>query len=127
MVCTIDETTITKGKELKLTDSSNNSYEMSMQISVVSLKENKVFIAHGYLYGTYLRGLICTISETTITKGTDIQLTDTQMCGKITSVVALTENKVFIAHGKNTNPLLYGMICEIEGTTITARNRYQVK
>lgn len=90
-------------------------------ISAVALSENKVFIAYGdnIANNYYLHGIVCTISGTTITVGTDTVLREAFCAGNIISAVALNENKIFIAHSTNSNYFLYGFVCTINGNEIT--------
>jgi hypothetical protein len=91
------------------------------KISAVALNENKVFIAHSYSTSYYLYGVVVTIDGASLVVGTDTQLNSTTYKGQGISAVALDENRVFIAHGHNSNTIyLYGMVVTIDGTTITA-------
>lgn len=119
-VCTIEETTITAGT---LTQLSTGNYT-GKTISAITLNENKVFIAHSSLAsgsGTYydLYAIICTINNTTITAGTDTQLSNNKYSGDFISTIKLTENRIFIAHSYNSNKLLYGIVCRLSGAIIS--------
>ena len=114
VVVTINGVTITVGTDTQLTSTKNAGYE----ISAVKLEENKVFIAHSYDTNYYLNSVVCTISGTTITKGTDTQLSSTQYSGMCISIKLLPNGNVFIAHSYSTNYNLYGIIATIDGTTI---------
>lgn len=115
MVCTISGTSITKGTNTQL---SSDSYS-SQVISAVKLDEGKVFIAHSYGSNYYLYGMVCTISGTSISKGTDTVISSTSNTGKIISATALSSSsKVFLAY-VDMNDGLYAKICTISGTTIT--------
>ena len=88
--------------------------------SAVAIDINKVFIAHRN--GNNLYGIVCTINGTAITTGTDTQLatpigSTSSYAYQYTSAVLIDTNKVFIAH-RNSN-YLYGIVCTINGTTIT--------
>lgn len=92
-------------------------------ISAVKLSTNKVFIAHGdnsSVSNSKLYGVVCVITNTTITYGTDTKLTTGTCTGNYTSLVALSDNKVFIAHTYGTDYYLYGMVVTIDGTTVIA-------
>ena len=123
MVCTISGTTITKGTDTQL----STEEKTGAGISAVTLTDSKVFIAHNFGSGigyNHLYGMVCTISGTTITKGTDTQLSTANYTGTITSAIKVLNNKVFIAHNYNNNyadkdNYLYGIVCTISGTTIT--------
>lgn len=89
-------------------------------ISAVQLDENRVFIAHSYSSNYHLYGVVCTINGATITYGTDTQLSSTKNAGLAISACLLPNGNVFIAHCYSTNYNLYGMVCTVNGTTITA-------
>lgn len=113
IVCTILGTTVTAGADTSICSS---NYSCMFLPSVAPLGDGKVFVAHPYKTSSayYLYGMVCTVSGTTISRGTDTNLNTytTQ-----SSTVALNSEKVFIAHSNGT---LYGIICIINGTTITA-------
>ena len=112
-VCTISGTTISKGKNTKLSSKLASAHKLS----AVALSSNKVFISHMYGSGDlFLSGLVCTIEGTNITKGTDTRLSSFSTIGDITSTVALSMDKIFITYGFNNN--LYSMICTVDKTSI---------
>ena len=114
MVCEISGTTITAGTDTQLSTESN-SYQYA---SAVLVDTNKVFIAHYGSSGT-LYGIVCTISGTTITAGTDTQLSTESASYQYASAVLVDTDKVFVAHRSSSN-YLNGVVCAISGTTITA-------
>ena len=120
IVCSINGATITKGTD---TEINGNSYAGSV-ISAVPLDSTRVFIAH--CNGTSsneakcVKGIVCTISGTTITKGTDTQITSAYYTGFTFSACRLSNGNVFIAHSYGSNYYLYGIVCTISGTSITA-------
>lgn len=71
--------------------------DCAQALSATVLSSNKVFIAHR---GTSSRlfAIVCEISGSTITKGVDTQLYSESNTAYTTSVVTLTESRVFIAH-----------------------------
>ena len=117
-VCTINETAITVGIETTI----SNNGGLYNAVSAVALNDSKVFAAYPYYDGTnyYLYGVVCTIDGTTITKGTETTISSDSMGGAV-SAVALNDSKVFAVHRYNdgTNYYLYGVVCTIDGTTIT--------
>ena len=117
MVCTISSTTITAGTDTQL---STQAYSGNASISAVALSDSKVFIAHNRDSDYYLYGMVCTVSGTTITAGTDTQLSTETYSGAVISAVALSDSKVFIAHSYGSYYYLNGMVCTVSGTTITA-------
>ena len=112
----INGTTITylKGKQLSTT--SNTGSAISTQL----LPNGKVFIAHSRDGIYYLYGMIVTINGTTITAGTDTQLSTTTYAGAGISTQLLSNGNIFIAHSYDENYKLYGMVVTINGTSITA-------
>ena len=127
VVCTVSGTTITAGTSLKL---SNTTFGGGENTSSALISENKVFIAHtgessSGTVKTRLYGIVCTISGTTITAGTDTKLSDGAYTGPYVAATTVSENKVIVAHKggnsiANTASRLYGVACTISGTTITA-------
>lgn len=118
IVCTISNNTITAGTDTQLS-SYSDSYEY---VSATALSSDKVFVAHrsgGSSSSTNnrLKGIVCTINGTSISKGSDTQLTTSSNSYEHTSVVALSNDKVFVAHRNGS--YLYGLICTINGTVIT--------
>lgn len=116
-ICTINGTTITKeGNTIELTSIQNSG----KAISALALSENKVFIAHQGGHVNILNGIVCTISGTTITAGTDTTLlSGTGNVGAVISAIKLDEGKILIAHSRETNYYLYGIVCTISGNVIT--------
>ena len=112
----INGTTITylKGKQLSTT--SNTGSAISTQL----LPNGKVFIAHSRDGIYYLYGMIVTINGTSITHGTDTQLSTTTYAGAGISTQLLSNGNIFIAHSYDENYKLYGMVVTINGTSITA-------
>lgn len=70
--------------------------------------------------------MICTIEKTTITIDTDVKLNDDIYTFEKTSLVKISDNKVFIAHNLENDSNLYGTVCTIEGATITARKSTKI-
>lgn len=114
LVCTIDGTNIIKGTETQLISSCNYYAQLNI------LTENKIVIVYNNnVSSSYIKfGIVCIISETTITKGVSTQLISGTYTNKV-ELAVLSENKFFITYDK-TSYTLYGMICEISGTTITS-------
>lgn len=121
MVCTISGTTITAGTETAI---DSYFYYSAYHISVVALTDSKVFIARSSRGDYTLSATLCTISGTTISVPRDIQI-GTMFDNADVSAVALNDSKVFIAYNhpvstESTQCYLYGIVCTISGTTITA-------
>lgn len=101
--------------------SPSNVYYTGKSISVVALDENRVFIAHSYGTSYNLYGMIVTINEKTITSGTDTVLASSSREGEyISNIILLNNGNVFIAHSYGSSSYLYGIVCSVNGTTITA-------
>lgn len=123
MVVTINGATITKGADTQLSSMGCSGYLISAEL----LPNGNVFIAHTYDNAYYyLYGLVCTISGTTITKGTDTQLRTTQFSGYGITTQVLENGNIFIAHRSTNSYILSGMIITISGTTITKNTDTQI-
>lgn len=112
IICTILDNTIT-------VETSTNLTNVNTLISATLISENKIFILH-YGDGYYIYGTICTINGNNVTTNTAVQISAMTNAHYSTSVVALTENKIFVTHGYgNVNYPLHGIVCTINGTDIT--------
>lgn len=89
-------------------------------LSLVRLSSSQLFVAYGYGSSGYLYGKVLTISDSSISEGTAVALSSTTNAGRVISAVALSSTSVFIAHSYGSNQYLYGIVCTISGTTITA-------
>ena len=116
MIITVNGTTISKGTDTQIATASYTS----AVCSAILLPNGNVFIAHESPSSTYLSGIVCTISGTTISKGSAIQLSTGSYTGYSISTCLLDNGAVFIAHNSSTSYHLYGIVCTISGTTITA-------
>ena len=116
IVCTVNGMTITTGDTKIINNSTSNT---GYSISVVPLKDNKVFIAHSYTSSRYLYGIICMINGTVINCGTDTCINQEGDMSQFLSAIALEDNKVFIAHYYNNSAYLYGVVIIIDSTTLT--------
>lgn len=119
LICTIDNTEITTGRITKICD--RESYYFNL--SVVALNENKIFISCSDNISSVrsLYGTVCTVDGTTIIPGTSTYLGRTTYYEKTAETVLLSENKVFVVRivKNNDEYYIYGIICTIDGTTIT--------
>ena len=114
MVCTISGSTITPGTDTQLS-TVTDSYYYPLAVLVDA---NKVFISHsGASNYNRLNGMVCTISGSTITPGTDTQIVTGTYAATETSLALVETNKVFIIH--RNGDYLNGVVCTISGTTIT--------
>lgn len=114
VICTINNTSITKGTETKL--STNTGYG---ELLVLTLSENKVYIACGYSSSK----LICIINGTTITAG-NIQAVGLSYNSATSSIVALSDNKVLEL--MRNSSIINAQICTINETSITAGETTQL-
>lgn len=117
IVCTISGTTITAGTDISLTSGTWVVY-----CNLGLLEKNKIFVAaddNGGNRGIY--GYICTIAGITITMGTQVSIgTSGDYYGHGASLAVFSPNKVVLSYGRgSTYYNLYGMVCTIDGTTIT--------
>lgn len=111
----IKKLTITRETDTVLVSSTN----AGSTISTCLLPNGNVFIAHSYGSNYYLYGIVCSISGTTITAGSDTSLISTKHVGDVISTCLLPNGNVFIAHSPTGSAGLYGMVVSISGTTIT--------
>lgn len=116
VICIIDGTTITKGTDTLLCATSYSGAKMS----VVTLSETSVFIAHSYGSSYYLYGIVATIDGTAITAGTDTKLSDSLRSGEVISEELLSNGNVFIAHSVTGSTYLSGTVVTISDKTPTA-------
>ena len=117
IVAVISGATITLGTLTQLTGAAAYT---GTSIKVEVLKNGNVFIAHGKTSSRYLCGIVCEINGTTITSGTDTQLSTAGYSGVSIGTLLLGNGNVLIAHSYgNSGSYLFGMIVEINGTAIT--------
>ncbi len=120
IACSVLNTTITAGTYAQMLTSESLSYKVSINY----LGNDKIFIGHSNSSESYpIYGRICTISGTSISLGTDTKLNSNSNVGKTMLVTVLSENKIFITctAGSSNSKQLYGMLCEVTGTTITVK------
>ena len=116
-ILTVSGTTISKGTTTILSEAGYSGYEVSAQ----TLPSGKVFIAHSFNASYYyLYGMICSVSGTSITAGTDTVLKEASNSGRYISTAVLPDGKVFVGHSESSTNYLNGMICSISDATITA-------
>ena len=123
-VCSVSGTTITRGSTIQLGASSTcQAYGLSTEV----LSNGNVFIAHSYdSSNRYLYGMVCTINGTTITTGTDTQLSASVYSGNSISTTTLQNGDIAIAHSRiKSSYYLCVTNCSVSGTTITV-NTYTI-
>lgn len=114
VICAINGNTISTNTDIQL----STTVGTSEYISTTGLDENRIFIAYRYSNSYNLYAQVCTISGTTITKGTEKQLTSTTYSGYVISTTKIDNNRVFVAHNSSTSYYLYALVCEIDETII---------
>lgn len=115
MICTIEGTSITPSTDTIIIEEHSGGYA----ISTVTLTGNNIFIAHSKTANFGLYGIVCTVSGTTISKGTDTTLESGKYAGYAISTELLKNGNIFIAHSRTTNYDLNGIVCSVSGTSIT--------
>lgn len=115
IVCTINGIQIAPGSNTAVV---NSISEAGIRVSTVTLNSSKVFMAHSYGATHFLYGIVCTISGTAITKGTDTKLKESSSAADRVSACTLDESKVFVAY-YGGDYALNKIICTISNTTIT--------
>ena len=127
-ICTISGTAITLGTETQV-----STIEYSgLGLSIAKLEENKAIISHQATTDGCAYAIVCTISGTTITAGTDTKIGITPNTSgdsnfKITtSIVAIDANTIFAFYSYNTDYMLYGVLCLIDGTNISIKRNIQL-
>lgn len=115
IVCTINGIQIAPGSNTAVV---NSISEAGIRVSTVTLNSSKVFMAHSYGATHFLYGIVCTISGTAITKGTDTKLEESSSAADRVSACTLDESKVFVAY-YGGDYALNKIICTISNTTIT--------
>lgn len=122
-VCTINGTAITVGAVTEIVNSSKAGYV----VSACLLPGGNVFISHSYGSNYHLYGIVVSISGTTITKGTDTVINNSDpRTGFAISACLLPNGTIFIAHSQTTNYNLHGIVVSVNGTTITAGTDTQI-
>ena len=112
-----DSGEMTDGEDTVISNSTKNT---GYRISAVALDDTRVFIAYAHTDGSsYLYGIVCTISGTTITKGAETQIAHEVRAAHTIGTIKLDDNKVFIAHSYTSSMYLYGIVVNIDGTAIT--------
>ena len=87
--------------------------------SAIQVSKNKIFLL--YNGNNALRSVICTISGTTITLGTETIIeTNSSYTYPIFSGALINDNKVLVAYAlQSVSGYAYSVVCTISGTTIT--------
>ncbi len=119
VVCAIDGDAITHGTNIQL----SSIKDSGKMISVTTLSQNAVFITHSYSSNSDVYGMICTVEETTITKGTDTKL-GINKTGTIAT--ALNNNKLIVAYGYSTSSIKI-LLCSIDESNITIETNKEIE
>ena len=121
IIVTIDGATITKGESVRI---SSDDYA-GRTISTVKMTNGNVFVAHSYNVSK-LYGVVCKINDTTITAGEDTLIVNDNYAYSEMSAEILDDNRIFIAHSRDINYYLYGIIVTISDTTISKGSDYRI-
>ena len=100
----------------------NTNANTGSDMSVVMLSKNKALVVYSYGSSYYLYASICTISGSTFTVSSTKALSTSAYSGYHVAVGKLDDNRVFITHTYSSSYHLYGMICTINGDTITVES-----
>lgn len=117
IVITISGLEMSAGTVLRINSYPNSSgFSQGDGLAVCFLEKDKVFIACSVSNSpSYVHGVVCTISGTTIIQGTGLRLfSQGDYGGRYISVTALSSSKVVVVGYKGI-----GAVCSISGTTIT--------
>ena len=119
IVCKINnDNTIDKGTDTAIITSSN----AALYMGTCGLSNGNIFIAYRYSTTYQLRGIVCSVSGTTITVGTYTSLSTIERTSYKISLCTLPNDNVLILHSYTADYHLYGMICGINGTSIIKGN-----
>lgn len=117
IACAISGTNLTAGSSTALvTGSSTNARAIS-----ASEFDNKAFVIFTKTSSQYAYGLICTVTGTTISKGSDVRLMAAATVGTGVAAASL-EDGVFVEAVSTDSAdfhYLYGAMCTVTGTSIT--------
>lgn len=119
VVCTIDGDAITHGTNIQL----SSIKDSGKIISVTTLSQNAVFITHSYSSNSDVYGMICTVEDMTITKGTDTKL-GINKTGTIAT--ALNNNKLIVAYGCGTASIKI-LVCATNQSSITIEKNKEIE
>lgn len=114
MACTISGTTITAGSSKYLGEEIDTRNGTISSISAVALTDSKVFVA--YTYVTSAHAVVCDISGTSVSVGTALSLESGRSAISSNSVVAFSDDSVFVI-SSGSSCVYVG--ATIDGTTIT--------
>ena len=119
---TIEGTTITKVGSFTTIDSTSDA---GQYIKTGVLEENKIFVlSQAHESSLYASGVVCTVSGTSITKGSNTVLSSEYPAGRQTSLAILNSTKIFATTREdNGSGHIWGLTANIDGTTIT-RNSF---
>lgn len=116
----IEGNVITKGTQTRLTTAKNSGNGAKL----TALNNEKIFIVHPSGDDKHCNAMVCTISGTTITNGSDTLINNKSNTWYVMSVIKTSENDAFIIYvaedEENTEEnALYGTSCNISNRSIT--------
>lgn len=114
VVVTIDGTSITCGTDTVISATAYAGKVKSLEL----LPNGNVFIAYSRSSSHYLNAIVCIVSGTTITAGTDTNISTSGNTGYAISTVTMSNNTIFMAYSYGSSYYLYGAIVKIDGTTV---------
>lgn len=128
IVCTTSGETITKGSTQRLSTTKKKGH----QVATREIDNTHIFIAHTSDSNYYLNGIIATISGTTVTAGTDTQISNQTNSGGYSDSYNLFkifmekfgQNRFIVSHTYNSK--LGATICSINNSTISVDSSSQI-
>lgn len=123
-ICIINENIITNEIEKTIYESSTVSNIAMFRSAIIKLSTNKIAVLFDYNTRYNLYGIICTISNTTITTG-ELQLIDStnDIAYNNLSATLTFKDEIFITCGYNA---LNAIVCKIEENNILIQNKTQL-
>lgn len=117
--------TTTVGSRVTILSGSQSSYS-GYGLSAVYIGDNKVFITYRDTSTKDLMGVVCTISGTTLTKGTPTSIESASNLGYDLNARSNYLDNGNIAVIYNDGSTGYGRVVNVSGTTITVGTRYNI-
>lgn len=118
VIHTIDGSSISAGTYITIT---STQYLSTRTVKLEVLSDTKFMVIYGYGSTAYLYGAVGTISNTTLSIGTNTQINTTTNSADIYNLIKLSETSVLVAYQylSSSKYYLYGVLCTISGTSFT--------